>query len=613
MADFFYRESSVSQPAGNRIRNNAWVTVTGEGFALPVDTSGMKSTYNPNGTGRPAAILKSVKVELKGEAGSLRHAEVSFVCFDKTSFDNAEKSLLLPGKTVTVAYGYVGPESPSDGGSHEFRVFDYSFKITKENYFDCSFKAVGKGGTYGKLDLFGKGKWPAKKFITNYDGFNDKIKVASLFDYVDYQIQNSSGQGDSKGFDPGHGTSGKLKDGSGYYGCLKAPEEYNPPTKIGGGWFESDYIQYISFGAIIKMINKHMLEHIDDPKHKLALKPSYSNIQTGFPDGLVWSADPVMMLFPYAAGTKENDYSDKAGKSGGSEDMISVNSFKGYIPRLTKNVDSPDKILLGRDLLRTIAQSFSDDALTVTAADKDDPDKANGGMPLDKLMKKIFATIKENSGGAWDLYLDQDEDDPVNIWIINRRSPGDGAPVKVLMLDPISGTNGIRELSIAGKVPKDIAAKAFGAAPEVEAAVATVNEDEIEETDKEPVISVKEQQVNARKGLQDGDYATKSITTAKAAVKALVNNISSAERSKKGQYDDGPGDFSQVPFPLEFSVTLDGVEGFKFGDTIGSNYLPTRYVKASGGPKVVFTVTSYTHTISNNDWTTDVTALSRIR
>ena len=102
------------------------------------------------------------------------------------------------------------------------------------------------------------------------------------------------------------------------------------------------------------------------------------------------------------------------------------------------------------------------------------------------------------------------------------------------------------------------------------------------------------------------------MSKAKAAVKALVTQLTKEERAKKGQYNDG-NDYSQTPFPLEFEVTLDGIEGFRFGDTLASNYLPARYLKTGGGAKVVFTVTEYTHKIADNDWTTTVKALARIR
>ena len=92
--------------------------------------------------------MGDVEVSLEGEAGSLRRLTAAFTCYDLPSFEAAEAALLVPMSEVEVTYGYAGPESPSGTGSHKFRVYDYSFKITKQNYFECSFKAVGKGGTY---------------------------------------------------------------------------------------------------------------------------------------------------------------------------------------------------------------------------------------------------------------------------------------------------------------------------------------------------------------------------------------------------------------------------------------------------------------------------------
>jgi len=608
MADFFYRQASVGLPTGGRIRNNAYVTVSGGGFSLPVGASDMESTYNPNGTGRPAPILKEVKVALKGDAGSLRNAEVSFTCFDLPSFEAAEAALLVPGSEVDISYGYVGPEQPGGAGSHSFRVFDYSFKITKENYFDCSFKAVGKGGTYEQQEINSQGKFQPKEFITNYNGTNDKTKVGNLFDWIEYSIQLATNTTNSRGFDPGHGTSGPLKDGTGYFGVLKAPEEYNAATKMKGGWFSSDYLQYIQLGAVVNMINKYMLKSMKPQSYEMKFDPKFSNVQLKFPSGKVWSPDPVAMLFPHSGGA-ENKYSD----GGWFPNSLMIDDFDN-VPRMSGDQDSPSKILIQRDLLRGIQSSFDEEAKQ-SKNKEEEGEKTKGGMPLNRVMKKIFASIRECSGGAWDLYLDQDEDDAGTIWIVNRRCPGTGGGVTPLMLDPVGGSNGIRELSLSAKVPKDIQAKAFGGAPgstsEEESAGNVIAEKDDEEQD-DPPQSVSEQQTNARKGLADSDFDTASVSKAKAAVKALVNELTKEQRAATGQYNDG-NDWSQTPFPLEFECTLDGVEGFKFGDTIATNYLPARYKKAGGGAKVVFTITEYEHKISGNDWTTTVKALARIR
>jgi len=610
MADFFYRQASVQLPTGGRIRNNAYVTVAGDGFSLPVNATTMTETYDPNGTGRPAPILKDVEISLEGDAGSLRRASVTFTCFDKTSFETAEAAILVPGSEITISYGYVGPQSPSGAGSHKFRVYDYSFKITKENYFECSFKAVGKGGTYEQMNINTQAKFLPKEFVTNYNGFNDTTKVGNIFDWIDYSIQLATGTVGSSGFDPGHGTSGKLKDGTGKFAVLKAPEEYNAATKMKSGFLTADYLQYVQLGAIVNMVNKYLLKS-HDPKYVLKFKQSYSYVQTGFPSGLVWSPDPISMLFPYPKGSAENNYHES--ETGGSEEYISIDSITD-LDAMSRDKDTPAKILIGRDLLRAIQQSFADEA-TQEKNKEEETDKVKGGMELNRFMKKIFASIRELSGGAWDMYLDQDEDDPESIFIVNRRAPSDGETVTPLMLDPIGGTNGVRELSIEAKVPSDIQAKAFGGAPgtttEEESAQKVVNE-EAEDEPEEPKQSIAEQQIQARKSATESEYSSDGVSKGKSAVKALVNELTAEERAKKGQYNDG-NDFSQVPFPLQFSVTLDGIEGFKFGDTIASNYLPSRYLKKGGGAKVVFTVTEYQHKIANNDWTTTVKAYARIR
>ena len=92
----------------------------------------------------------------------------------------------------------------------------------------------------------------------------------------------------------------------------------------------------------------------------------------------------------------------------------------------------------------------------------------------------------------------------------------------------------------------------------------------------------------------------------------ITNEFDSlSSRVSAGQIKDH-NDPVQMPMPLTFSATMDGIEGWKFGDTVTSSYLPARYKKEGVG-KVVFTVTDYEHSISGNDWTTTINASARIR
>jgi len=619
MADFFYRQADQSLfdniGKGDRIRNNAYVKIIGSGFSLPVGGDDMESTYDPNGTGRPAPVLKDVKVALKGTAGSLRSAEVAFTCFDLPSFEAAESALLLPGSEVTVKYGYAGPKSPSGAGSHKFKVYDYSFKITKEGYFDCSFKAVGKGGTYSEEPLNVLAHVPAHEFVTNYDGFNEKFKVANIFNFIDWAVQNKTGMANATAFDPPQGISGPFV---GYgpnasYGVLIAPDSYNPPDPLGEGAMTWARVQYTSLGFIVEAINKWILAHMTDETkavvpHSMKFDPAISDVQLSFPAGRMWSPDPVSMLFPHSKGLAENAY-HKTEKETAWGYFFAIDEFEGLgAMAMTGKKDTPAKILIGRDTIIAIQKAFADETKEKETKDEAKPD---GKMPLERFMKKIFAKILENTGGAWDLYLDQRDGEPNTIYIVNRKSPGDGSSVTPLVLDAISGKNGIRDLSISAKVPADIAAKVFGGAPETAAMTSAITEEDAPTAPVE-TMSASEQQLNARAALTEGEYDNASITAAKAAIQALVTSQTSAEIADIAALTSDGADYSQTPFPLVFSATIDGMEGFKFGDTLACSYLPARYNKPAG-PKCVFTVTEFTHTISNNDWTTQITALARLR
>jgi len=108
-----------------------------------------------------------------------------------------------------------------------------------------------------------------------------------------------------------------------------------------------------------------------------------------------------------------------------------------------------------------------------------------------------------------------------------------------------------------------------------------------------------------QKDIHKKSYAQDSITAAKGLIKSMVNTLTPEEFAKENKL------LAPIPYPLTLELTIDGIEGFNFGDTITSNYLPSRY-RLEQGARVVFTVTKYTHTIKGNDWQTDLSCISRI-
>ena len=62
------------------------------------------------------------------------------------------------------------------------------------------------------------------------------------------------------------------------------------------------------------------------------------------------------------------------------------------------------------------------------------------------------------------------------------------------------------------------------------------------------------------------------------------------------------------PAAIDLSVTIDGIEGIVFGNTITTNYIPSDYASS-----VYFTVTNVEHNIGNSDWTTTLSTVMRMK
>jgi len=62
-------------------------------------------------------------------------------------------------------------------------------------------------------------------------------------------------------------------------------------------------------------------------------------------------------------------------------------------------------------------------------------------------------------------------------------------------------------------------------------------------------------------------------------------------------------------YPIDLSITIDGISGFKFGDVITTNLVPKQYYTDY---KMVFTVTKINHTIKDGIWETTLNTKSRI-
>ena len=62
-------------------------------------------------------------------------------------------------------------------------------------------------------------------------------------------------------------------------------------------------------------------------------------------------------------------------------------------------------------------------------------------------------------------------------------------------------------------------------------------------------------------------------------------------------------------YPIEFTVTLDGINGFKLGDVVTTSLIPKHYFVDWG---IVFTVIKIVHKINVSTWETTLNTVARL-
>ena len=98
--------------------------------------------------------------------------------------------------------------------------------------------------------------------------------------------------------------------------------------------------------------------------------------------------------------------------------------------------------------------------------------------------------------------------------------------------------------------------------------------------------------------LSASEFANEDCDALAACFKLLVEKA-----SKKQQVEMSIDDHI---WPLELSVEVDGMKGFRFGDVINTTFMPSNF--KGKGIKPSFVVLEVQHVISGNDWVTKLTS-----
>jgi len=548
--------------------------------------------------------LTSATVTLEGDFGSLVRAEINFKC-SINQINAVDNSMLQLGADVTIKFG----RTSGQGGTYtNLKVYDHSFSINADDTVDCKVKAVGKG-----QELFDRSitetptVYESTLFRAGYaDGQEDTKYAYDWLTHLDGVMQSDTGQlNASDAFQ-----APNMCSNAGEKGYLIRYTDNRGDALFTGNEFDFNGDNdtqdargiYYSLKAIIEAIKLqpgYTFEIVGGSGADMAT-------QLYFKDQFLPSANPLQCLFLYGTNTDGASYwyDRESGLPGLEADADEGYNASGNCTWFDLTVGGIGDILIYRSEIVSILRK----------QEANDQDTENQPEPkffvtVQSFFDKIFALIKQNSGGAIDFGITLDPEQGIagtaNKYIlINKRNPepfpGTGEIKK--------GMKGLLDVNITSKVPSKAAAAAFAQndpssnrTATTQKAGALISNQTGQGASDDYGNTVEKWQINqAMHSAQAEDFKGNSGMELQNLLKKLVGSISPAEAARRGV----------LTWPLELKISLLGCDGWRFGDTIVYNNLPERYKTSEGKVRVGFTVTRAQHKFSK-EWETDLTTVCR--
>jgi len=615
------------------------------GLRQGIDTTGgynQQAAYNnrKDSTGiRPMPGITSMNVKSKNTYGTLREAEVRFMCWTLEDFELMEELYLRPGYTVLLEWGHSmyinnngalqkrvetvpngffsnGVKMSNVAASiKEIRtsadnnyegmigyIKNFSWSYTPDGGYDCSVSIISQGEILESIQLRFD---PAQRgaVLDSKDTETGKEQRKSMYHFFISKMSTIT----DISFD-----STKIKEVLGTPGNDLLPDHvgYFQSVELENGWFSLDTdtpMHWISLRLLFDLFNT-VISPIDITKPKgtpdrilAKFNTDYLKSSTFLTSPEHFSVDPTVCVLA------------KPGKLT-TEDVITVTSPHTGTPPVG-DVDDVLNIYITLPYLKTIL----DGAL-------DENGKLNKSM-FD-ITENILDGVNTALGGINDLGLAYDEEDQGGTWsVIDRNNtPENSASHPVFTLAGIGSV--FTDVGISSKISNEIASQISIAA---QGSASGTNEyienilrwntgiiDRLKvtkttvdsEAAKTAADAKKEQEERAATWLVDvvevfgkfnsnSGYKKEDMESIKTMhAEWTIQNVVKKYRTQNKAAMPGL-------VPVELSFKLDGIGGFIIGQAfkIGAGILPSKYQDKFG-----YIITGLEHSIdSKNTWETSVT------
>ena len=512
----------------------------------------------------PKPHLTEVKISCVGDLGSIRKVEINFTVYTRGQLDSVSGFFAL-GKGVTVSYGW--SSSGGAGGKNGYfkgKIYNFNYSLNGDGGYDCTSYAMGEGLNVLTPNITapttggGTATDPAG-VVVNATGILSQIKVDKL--NAKSLAKNTVDAATKIG----------AVEFSDDWATAKDSTEDPPPAAPKGTPKKATLHYYVSLERLVELINK-MLTSNSAKYGKLKLVCN-GEVTVGLKPGTTFvSSDPTKVIFPGYGKYGKNSF-----------------SFAAY-----------DGEFVGGDLSKVMINTEYVMTIFLDMSRQFNETKKPGDYSIAAFLGRIFALVNQCSGGLYKLACAQDATDQTSMLIVDADAIPSG--VTPTYLNAVSQNGICRTVSLVSKVPSAMATTAFVEAQssltshQPKAFQAVGNNATPAAANDQPIADV-------IKSLDEGGCTPSNVAALESALAAERAKITAGTNK---------GYSSSTIIPLEFTATLDGVEGFTFGNVVTTNVMPSKYYDASGA-KVVFVITTIEHVISNNDWVTTINTVCRLR
>jgi hypothetical protein len=540
----------------------------------------------------------------------IAHPETAVITNTKLS------DLELPStQTLTKLYPNVDLERLKNMNEFYFqgRISNFTFSYTPAGTVELQIEAIGTSNTYAEVQLYIKNSVKTKNSGSGGKDVENQVSdlYAGLSRQIDDIIQAYKETG-KENIEFEQITSG-TKD----QGLL-----VGVPYKIGNTNSPHQH-RLITLGYLINYINTFALERVGSRivcNDSVCLSNFYEKIVSADPENiLLWSGTNGIKTDVYNYDITTQPPLGEAVIFGTTADVPEVTPagppdsplkmFPNVNPQSegfsviagSAGVSYPSRIYINIDVIQNIINEMS-------AQEKPD-------LSIRHFLNKLSNIIYTSTGNAIRMVLVQDPIIPDALLYTDVNYVDSDRVVtefEIPIFTSKTGQSVVRDFSLTSNVPNSIKNMIFGITSGATGTQKQVAYNGyIYGTEAQRIELEKEWRANHEQSLKD--LATVKNTFSKRPddpvlkktfAKVLEQYISYFTPDIKKSIQR-----NKTVFPMELEFTIDGINGFKYGDVLTFAGLPRRYTDA-----FVFTIMAVTHEVSNTgDWTTKIRCVPRVR